>query len=486
MHLIRFIALLVLPFTLALMACSPTDKQEGIKPSTVVKSVPFSLTLRQIDDASFELSVDLNEPQSVLFFSRSQQDYRLNTYESLNSEAKLVRVGGFDTIVFQPGATQALFRVTAYTGPMPGTYTAFVPFTDGGQAVYLGAFELLRAESTEAIEQLGGDLDSWDGDQFDIPVRLETTGRIMLNGVVTDNSTELTIKGSGPYAYLGSGALVEGESFSGILDPGLPKWLANSFDSELGLIFKALEQSFGRTLDDKASIFLAFRGFEPEGVSNTGGAMSGGQLMLEMSGSMFREPNDRLKGYIQWFLTHEAAHLFQQAGNDIPYSERSDSWLLEGSANAITHILLSDLGTVPDDVIQRQYELAYEFCIESIKGASMAEITERHDQSHYDCGDFLWRVADAALPNQTVFDLWKGMTERAVAKDGEDIVSYNTESFFEELTRRGIADEIIVDMRGFVSGPNPNPSETLRALMQQTGITATFSEDKLTKITFPE
>ena len=155
-------------------------------------------------------------------FSRSKQDYRVQTYAALSPGAELRRIGGFDTIIFEPNVMHASFEVLPFTETLPGTYTPFIPFSDGGQAVYLGAFELLRVADVEAVADLQGNLDAWDGIQFDIPVHLKSDSSILLNGKVLFDRAETSIHGNGPYAYIGPTPLVESGSFLGVLDPNLP------------------------------------------------------------------------------------------------------------------------------------------------------------------------------------------------------------------------------------------------------------------------
>ena len=471
----RFIVLLCLA---VLAACSP-------KPATQAPDVPtkdhpaFSLTLTNIEAEKWRLDIDLFEPQSALMFSRSKHDYRAQTYIPLSPGVDLKRIGGFDTLIFDAGVTKASFEITPFTQTLPGTYTHFIPFSDGGQAVYLGGFELLRVANVQAVTDLQGDLDSWDGEQFDIPVHLKSDTDILLNGEILPGSAETSIHGNGPYAYIGPAELVEEKSFSGVLDPGLPNWLVETLDDDLSKIFSGLEDGFGCGLENKATIMFAFRGFETEGFSNTGGVLPGGLMVLEASGDAMREPNERLRGYLQWFLTHEATHLFQHP-EGVTYADKSDSWILEGGANAITHGLLDTLKTVPNDIIQSRYRDEFEYCAASIQNSSMAEITLRNDQSHYDCGDFIFRIANAALPQHDIFDIWA-----ALLTQSSDDKSYDTADYFAALRALGAQENIVVRMEAFVAGPVQDPAKELQEMMETVGIQTTFKDGGLTAISFP-
>ena len=449
-------------------------KTADVKPDT-----PFALTLTNLKSGLWRLDIELFEPQNALMFSRSTHDYRIKSYKALSSGARLERIGGFDTILFDPGVMNAGFEFTPFTGTLPGTYTPFIPFSDGGQAIYLGAFELLRIENAGAVEALQGKLDAWTGEQFDIPVHLKTDGSILLDGQIILGTAETSINGNGSYAYIGPTALVEGNSFSGVLDPNLPNWLVEDFDKDLGQIFWALEDGFNRGLTDKATIMFAFRGYETEGFSNTGGVLPGGLMVLETSGNAMREPNERLRGYLHWFLTHEATHLFQHP-DGVTYADKSDSWILEGGANAMTHVILERLKTVPNDVIQGRYRDGFEYCVDAIQNSSMAEITIKNNQSHYDCGDFVFRISDAALPQHNIFEIWAAL----LAHTNED-KSYNTATYFTALLKLGADDTLVERLESFVEGPVQDPAKALREMMKAVGIQASFKDDALTAIRFP-
>jgi hypothetical protein len=464
---------------MVLLACSQQPPVAESPHVAASPKAPFALTLTHLDTERWRLDVDLFEPQGALVFSRSAHDYRIQAYTALSTGAKLARIGGFDSIIFEPGIMEASFEFTPHTGTLPGTYTPFIPFSDGGMAVYLGAFELLRVENAKAVNVLQGNLDAWDGEQFDIPVVLKTTGSILLDGEVYPNTTQTHINGNGSYAYIGPGALVQNKNFSGVLDPGLPQWLVEGFDEDLGQIFSALEKRFGHGLSDKATIMFAFRGYKTQGFSNTGGVLPGGLMVLETSGDAMRDPNARLKGYLHWFLSHEATHLFQHP-KGVTYADKSDSWILEGGANAITHILLDELETVPDEIIQTRYKDGFKYCVDAIRNSSMAEITLQNNQTHYDCGDFVFRIADAALPEHDVFDIWDALMAQA-----DEDKTYETAEFFIVLGGLGADTQIVERLERFVDGPVEDPAKELRDMMQTVGIEANFENKTLTAIKFP-
>jgi len=468
---------------LSLSACSApvSDHQKTTDPATI--SVPFQMEIEQATQGPWTFTLSLNEPQKALIFSRSRHDYRRDSWTVLTPGVKLERIGGFDTILLGPDVKKAEFSFQPYTETLPGTYTHFIPFSNGAMAMYLDGFELLRIDGeAEAVTALEGSLSNWDGEQFKIPLALKSPERVLYQGNSYVETLDVAVHGGeqSGYAYLGAGDIIEGESFSGVLDPNLPDWLSDGLDTQLLDIFSSLEDKFGYGLTEKASILFAFRGYETDGFSNTGGVLSGGQIVLETSGSAMKTPNARLKAYLRWFLMHESAHLFQTAKGH-SYENREDSWLLEGSANAMTYILLEDSGDAPNQkAVQESYQSAWADCIAAIQGVSMVEITERNDQSHYACGVLVFSIADAGLADQDSFDLWAKLIARA-----EVDKTVNTDDFFALLRETSLDDNVVQRLQDFVAGPVEDPETALLSLFEAVGIKTEFTGGTLTEINFP-
>ena len=490
-----FVVLLISIFILALQACNPSfsdkkeDSKDVLKSSEIIP--PVAMSLSQIEQTLWKLDLKLPEikdkdilkSERVMIFSRSRGDYRRKRFKHLSGAATLERVGGFDTLIFAPGETQASFEITPKPITINGTYDPFIDFSDGGLAIYLGAFELLPVATTEAIIELDENIDNWSGEQLPLPIRVKSSDTLILNGeYINDGEVELTIQGGAPYVYMGSSRISRGTSYIGVVDSGLPSWILDSFDDDLAQLFDFYEGAFGAPLPKLATLLFAFGGAESPGLSNTGGVTPGGQIILDVSGELMITPEPRIIGYLKWFFAHEAAHLFQMNSELEGYSDQSDSWISEGGANAMVDVAFTQMDGIDENVRQSQMGQAYDACVQSIEGSNMADLIRRNDQSHYDCGQILWWIADASITQADIFRIWNEMAANVKVSGRK---TYNRELFFETLEELGTKKEFITDMQAVLDGPNTNPDKIFRKLIEAADLNAVFDDGSLVSIEYP-
>ena len=482
-------------FILALQGCNPSFERENVEKADVLKVSenipPVAMSLSQGAQSLWKLDLKLSESKDtdiltserVMIFSRSAGDYRSQRFKHLSGAVTLERIGGFDTLVFAPGETQASFEITPLPVTINGTYDPFIDFSDGGLAIYLGAFELLPVATTKAVVELSGDVDNWSGEQLPLPIHVKTSNTLIVNGeYISDGEVELTIQGGAPYAYTGPSRISRGSSYVGVVDSGLPSWILDSFDDDLAQLFDFYEGAFGASLPKLATLLFAFGGAESPGLSNTGGVLPGGQIVLDVSGELMMTPEPRIAGYLKWFLAHEAAHLFQNNSGLNGYSDQSDSWISEGGANAMVDVAFTRMDGIDQNVRQARMGQAYDACIQSIQGTNMTELIRRNDQSHYDCGQVLWWIADASVSQADIFGIWNEMASNVKAAEQ---TTFNRELFFETLETLGTGKGIIAEMKAVLDGPNTNPDQTFRKLIEDSQLRVMFEDDSLVSIEYP-
>lgn len=490
-----FIVLLSSIFILALQACNFSFDQKTENTKSVVEITelipPVVMSLSQIEETIWKLDLKLSESKDknilnserVMIFSRSKGDYRRHQFKHLVGNATLERIGGFDTLIFAPGETQASFEITPQPITINGTYDPFIDFSDGGLAIYLGAFELLPVATTEAVIALGEDIDKWSGEQLPLPIHVKSSDTLIINGEYINNGeVDLTILGGAPYIYTGPGQISRGTSYIGVVDSGLPNWILEGFDDDLAQLFDFYESAFGVPLPELSTLLFAFGGSDSPGLSNTGGVLPNGQIILDVSGELMMTAEPRITGYLKWFFAHEAAHLFQNNSEIKGYANQADSWIDEGGANAMVDVAFTRMDGVDDNVRQRRMGQAYNACIQAIQGANMADLIRRNDQSHYDCGQVLWWIADASTSQADIFGIWNEMLANAELSGLE---TYNQKLFFETLEKLGAKKEIITDMQAVLDGPNTNPDQIFRKLMKDAELIVRFKDDTLVSIQYP-
>ena len=464
----RFLILLLL--TSVALSCAP--RQDAVTPDPIA---PIALTVTDGGDGPWTLEIERLSDGELYAFSRSENDYRSETWQAVTG-SDFVRKHGFDTISLNDN--QARLTFTPYSGVMQADYTPFIHFSDGGTAVFAGQFDLFALESDAALEALGGDVFNKTGELFAAPLTLKSTRPILYGGQSYDDTLTLSLDGKVSYAYIGETQITQGQDFAGVIDPGLPDWIAGRFDDDLTLVFDALSERWGFGLADKATILLAFEGYEPDGLSATGGALPGNMIVMQLSGSRLREENPRILSYLQWFFTHEAAHLFQ-AHSDKRYAHNRHSWINEGGANTMTSMILVDKGLVADNYLLETYSKSFTRCTEALEGKTLETTINNGPEGNYDCGDLIGRITDAALPNHDYFEFWNAFL------DGTE-GNYADTDYFKTMRDLGADEDVVTQLEALTSATVTDGASKLQSLMDVVGIKSTFIDGTMTMIAFPD
>ena len=187
-----------------------------------------SIEISESADGNWGVTYRFAEPQSALVLSQSPATYR--KWEPLSEGVAMWRIGGMEGFVFREPATVASFRFEPFSGNLPAAYTPFLAFSDGSYGVLSGQFRVKPiAALSEAVEfEKTGE--EWPEPVMSSRVTIASTRPVspQSDGVYS----EYLPAGDGSYVYVGSLTPVEGESFRGYIDPGLPGWLTEDFDSD--------------------------------------------------------------------------------------------------------------------------------------------------------------------------------------------------------------------------------------------------------------
>ena len=465
---------LSLAFVLAVALCTACDDTKNT--SSKVTSDPdlhgtgVQVVLTPIENGAnkgkWKASYTLSEPQRLVFFPRSIGNYRLGDWQAENPDTRLQRVGGFDTVVLSEPRQQFAFIFTPYTQGLAGDYTPFIPFSDGGLAVFTGQFEVLAAQSLAELELLDGNLSEWQGHQPWTGVVIESSKRMIDGGEIKSGRVVTRFFGEGHYVYLGDNEIVNTPSFIGVLDPALPAWLRNRLGQDMADIFSYLEQQFQQALELKPTVLFAFRGSQQEGLSNTGGAIGNHLLALEASGTLLLEENDRVLRYFHWFLAHEAAHLFQ--GSAMAYlGAPDDRWITEGGANAIANFALRDLGLTDTEYLASLATRSFENCAAFLAtGQSLAMALQDASQAHYSCGEMFAYITEASLKDTSYTEFWRYL----LTLEPENNSVSGTQLYLEAMSKLGASQALVTGMQRLIAGESEQPYQQLLNLFTLSGV----------------
>ena len=442
----------------------------------------FLATVSPESKGQWRIHYVFDSPHAALFFSRSSGNYREETWKPVTSGVTMERLDGFDAILMDEPMTEVEFTFTPYTNTVPKDYTPFIPFSDGGLAVYTGQFELLPETNRASIAALHGDIDQWKGEQPMFAVRVESDQPMVHDGEVRKKEAVQVSRGDGTYIYLGDAAPVRGKDMTGIIDPGLPEWLKRRVEPELGSIFDANRALWGEGLGQKATVLFAFRGFGHSGFSNKGGAVNS-LLALESSGDGLRYFRDDILIYFRWFFAHEIVHLFQNR-NGVSTANRSDAWMTEGAANAMAISVLKKIGVADDEFALDKYGKAINDCIGYLGDGPLIEAAQRGQfDAFYTCGDLVAQMTDAALANDDLFSFWNALLGRGAEAD---LQQYSTADYFDVLRERGASGSVVEQLRSLVYEQQGDPKKTLLNAMKTTGLAPRFDDNgELKEINLP-
>ena len=431
-----------------------------------------SISVTETADGSWEVAYRFAEQQTALVLSQAPVTYR--EWTPLSEGVAMWRIGGMEGFAFREPASEARFRIKPFSGDLPAAYTPFLAFSDGSYGVLSGQFRVKPIASLADAVAFAKSAEEWPE-----PVM---TSRISLTSARPVGSkqggvhTEFLSDGDGTIVYVGSLAPVEGDSFRGYIDPGLPAWLTGGFDADLATIFSMLAKGWGHGLKDKARVFMVFGGYQSKGLDLKGGAIDD-LLTLQMSGADLADPTPEIRTYVRWFLAHEAAHIFQrELGNDaVLFSDNGGhAWVHEGSANAFAYRIGADLADNPDAYLAEVYASEYKDCVAHLEQAPLVEARDRGNfRAYYACGDLIALATDAMLPEHDLYDFWNALQTASTQTVDTDRAAL----YFQVLEKLGAPADKVERLRAFVWQKPGDASGFVQTMMASVGLPIALNDE---------
>lgn len=474
-------ALIFLIGLLGVAACTSVERNSGMPPQTaLVANSAVTAELRALPSGQWTVDFEFAEAQKAMIFERSAGGYRVDTWTPNGNAPEIQRINGLDAIVFASPATSASYTFTPYTNMIDREYTPFIPFSDGAFALFTGQFNLLPVAGAAEIERLAGDLSAWTGDQPRVGIRVFSDQPILAEGARRSTPYETSGLGDGTYVYVGTSQLEEGDSYSGVIDTGLPDHIRANFDADLRTVFTEYERRWGFELPKKATVYFASGGFEAEGFSNKGSVVGGDLVALQVSGKQMLEQSPRIRANLMWFFAHEAAHMFQCANSTYCGNDR-DAWWHEGTANLMANQIVGQASGTPAEFSLSQFKDEVDDCRTAIE---LAPLKNMQGRGPYACGNLIALAIDASLRDATIYDLWKDwQTASALAGPDQTVA----DSVFSVLTARGVPSDLIAAIRSLVETRQPDGLASIRRLLDAGSVDYSLSPGgELTAIGLPE
>lgn len=352
--------------------------------------------VRDGDSWTVEYRLDVRSP--VWVFARSdlprvkQESWRLDTMEVLTPGVSLRRVGHYDALVAAKGNVPATIRLRfkPFSDDIETGYDAALAFTDGSVALYSQQFKLVPVRSLAEVKIAPINPD-------ELPVAVHPTkvsfrdaaGPVLARG---ERQASFTISDEDAYILFGKAEPRIGRSITTIIDPQLPKWLADFISADLPRMIDGYAERMGPPPTGKPMLMASWAG-PTSGVTSMGGSVLPGTVVMSFEGEGVTQPNSAVQNSARWFVAHESAHFW--LGQLVGYETPQDSWITEGGADllAIRAVAAAD----PTFDVAKRLREARDECVPFLAKGGVASANERGDhRAYYSCGAIISLAAEQA------------------------------------------------------------------------------------------
>jgi hypothetical protein len=384
----------------------------------------------------------------------------------------LENLHGLDGMFLDEPTATVRFSIEPPPQATEGTM-AFVPFSDGTQAIWAGQLALLTVANREAAELLGGDLSAWSGEQPPVHVRVNSDVPLLGPEGVGRRLEGTAHQGRGPFFY--AGANIDRSSLDGsamVIDPGLPAWVQAAFRARMPEVQATLAQRWSQSLSS-LQLMLAWGG--GVGQWSNRGRAEGRQIVMLVRGVDYLKEDPRLLGELVWFFAHEISHLHQFAddGDGAP-------WMIEGFADTIATDVLVSLGLWNDAVLERRYWSVARECARLLSHGPLAGARGRVS---YVCGDLVGVALMSLLPDRNLARLWREARSKTGSTHDADRVT--TVRLLDAARGLGASEQGLAAVQAFVTGDHDDTDTAIRTLLDRVGLEPKYVKGSLSTMRFP-
>jgi hypothetical protein len=344
-------------------------------------------------------SYELLEGAPVWLFAESvlpresKVSWRLGSVRVLTPGIKLRRLGNYDALVAARGNVPRRVRLsfTPFTRDIEAGYDAALAFTDGSVALYADQFKLVPIRSVAAARRL-------PPDNANLPAVAHPTlmtfadraGPVLVHG---KREARPTLSDGQAYVLFGKANPAIGEAMTTIIDPALPRWIADDLNHEMPKILGRYRDELGPSPVGQPTLLVSWAGPKPETIS-LGGSVLPGMVVMTLEGDALLKPNAKASQYGRWFISHEAAHFW--LGQAVHYSTPAESWITEGGAELLA--FRATAATDPSFDIKARLSEAKAECTPFLANGGIADAYQREGdfRAYYACGAMLALAAEKA------------------------------------------------------------------------------------------
>ncbi len=424
-------------------------------PSGVPNAPEFSATLDS--PTSGPATVRYRSPTAIraLHFAQELGGYRAQDWTPLEPGFRWVTEGDGERIERIDGTA---FAEVAFTIPqlyraLPKSYAPFSPFSDGGLLIYSGQF---HACSTAPCEGDGP-----------LAISVRAPGRTVRIGSAAHADTDRFVsRDDGLNIYVGSRTPIAADGMVAIVDPGLPDALRSELTRALPASLAYFAKTYGR-LSFTPQLFVSIDARpRADGHESTQGGTLPGQIFMHFDGAHAR---DRLaeqgSAWLDWFFTHEVAHLVQQDQSGGHNGDDVAAWMHEGGADAMAALALRAQGQTAY-VAERTAEGA-KACDTGLATVTLPQATA-HDafDLHYTCGLIAALAIDTDLKTHgSGLDAFNSHFFADVRKGAD----WSPATWFDAARSVGVTAPVRADITALVGDDAPAARLALASIRRRAG-----------------
>lgn len=421
-----------------------------------------TIELRPGAPGEWSATYTLAAPAMALRFTRNPGDSRRPRWK-LPEGFEIAHEDGVDLLRRRDGAAFAAVTasVPARYVMLPKEYAPFSPFTDGGLLVHTGQFHACAGRG-----------DCPDTARWDLAVIPPEGARAIAHGVVGARA-DFADGGDGTNVYVGAAEPLASADFVAVIDRRLPDTVRTALDR----LLPPLMREFGARLVPPPRTPMLFASLDPHASSDSGlhvqGGVLPGQVFMHLhSGDWSQTTEQRVVDFLPWFFAHEAAHLFQHAGDGCAAHDPQQSWIHEGGADAFAALSVARFGGTRE-YVEKRVGQAVDLCAKGLRELGDRSLNASGEagafDNYYQCGLLMHLAVDAEVRRASrgrrdLFDVWADFLGRV--RTG---APWNQDEFVAAARRAGAsgsADFCLV----LASRPQPEAEPYLRAQLARAGV----------------
>ena len=331
-------------------------------------------------------------------------------WEPVDPAFEIVRASGAEYIQRKDGVDfdEAEFTVATRFTRSIGSQPSFIPYSDGGVLIHDPSF-VVWPEPPETI--IGKEVE------------------LSLSFYHLDGFERLSGEGQ-RFSYIGKHKLETLAGHQVLYDTGMSPHLRGMFDKMLPKVIAYFAARLNAEHDDLV-FSLSQHDESLDGQSGSKGGVIQNQVFFHFYGEVWRNPEEQDRQWVSMFIAHEMAHVFQDLQKFSALNPRNQqSWLIEGSADAMALLATMDLGYWQESDRRAYLEQAFVECVSAIKqGQLAAEVTADNFRAGYDCGLLMHLGVDGALRRASggamdLFTIWREFMEKRPANASHDAELY--------------------------------------------------------------